>query len=186
MGHALLTQLLLPTLLRTATPSTSPPRVVVVASHGHVNAPRGGLQLAGCTSPQAELSFLSRYGQSKLANILFARSLATRYPQLLSCSVHPGAVMTPVTRGFQQAHPWLTQVLLPPVSLFLTSVQKGARNQLWACTAAGPESGEFYDPVAKPGETSKEADSDRLADELWAWTTTELAKGGAPGWPDPS
>lgn len=125
-----------------------------------------------------------RYGQSKLANILFTRSLARRYPQLLAASIHPGAVMTPVTRGFQQAHPWLTHALLPPISLFLTSVQKGARNQLWACTAAeGVESGAFYDPVARPGDMTAEAKDDALAEQLWEWTDRELQQAGAPGWP---
>lgn len=35
-----------------------------------------------------------RYGQSKLANILYPAELARRYPNVTSISIHPGAVAT--------------------------------------------------------------------------------------------
>ncbi|KAK9385148.1 hypothetical protein V1515DRAFT_292236 [Lipomyces mesembrius] len=35
-----------------------------------------------------------RYGQSKLANILYAAELARRYPNVTTLSVHPGVIAT--------------------------------------------------------------------------------------------
>lgn len=35
-----------------------------------------------------------RYGQSKLANVLYARELAERYLNILSLSIHPGVIKT--------------------------------------------------------------------------------------------
>lgn len=43
MGHALLTKLLLPTMLRTAEESGSDVRIVNLSSEGHNMAPRGGI-----------------------------------------------------------------------------------------------------------------------------------------------
>lgn len=36
----------------------------------------------------------ARYGQSKLANVLFTRELASRYPSITSVAVHPGVIKT--------------------------------------------------------------------------------------------
>lgn len=68
-GHVLLTFLLLDVIKRSA-----PARVVVVASVAHTWT---GLRLDDINS---ELSYdaMKAYGQSKLANVLFARSLAER------------------------------------------------------------------------------------------------------------
>ncbi|KAK2071266.1 hypothetical protein P8C59_005703 [Phyllachora maydis] len=83
VGHALLTKLLLPTLLSTAARPAADVRVVVLSSAAHMMAPRGGVKLDAVTSPDCHGMYTwRRYGQSKLANILFARQLALEYPQL--------------------------------------------------------------------------------------------------------
>ena len=68
-GHFLLTYLLLDLLKRSA-----PARVVVVASVAHTWT---GLNLDDINSEKS-YDTMKAYGQSKLANVLFARSLAAR------------------------------------------------------------------------------------------------------------
>lgn len=86
VGHALLTKLLLPTLLKTAEEPNSDVRVINVSSEGHMLAP-------GIIYDQDTLESYQtwrRYGQSKLANIFHARELQRRYPQITATSLHPG------------------------------------------------------------------------------------------------
>ena len=96
LGHALLTKLLLPTLLKTAEEPDADVRVINVSSEGHQLAPGPGI-----VYDQAELENWStwrRYGQSKLANIYHARELATRYPTITATSLHPGVIITDLYR----------------------------------------------------------------------------------------
>lgn len=86
MGHALLTKLLLPTLLKTAEAPNSDVRVINLASEGHMFAP-GIIYDQDALEPYQTFR---RYGQSKLANILHARELQRRYPQITATSLHPG------------------------------------------------------------------------------------------------
>jgi len=184
VGHALLTQMLLPTMLHTASTHATTPRIVVVASDGHkfLTTP---LDLPNeVMGPREQDWTFSRYGRSKLANILFAAELSRSYPSVLSCSIHPGGVSTPVTRGFEASYPKSAKVLLKLMSWFLNTVQVGARNQLWAATAEGVRSGAYYTPVGVEGGDSKLARDceGTAAKELWVWTEKELEKNDGPGW----
>lgn len=108
VGHALLTHHLLPLLHATADavgPAKDAVRIVNVTSDGHARfPPKEGVRLAD-TALEDE-SAMTRYGQSKLANILHAGELARRYgPQLDQAidaqtgkiwvaAVHPGHIDT--------------------------------------------------------------------------------------------
>ena len=177
MGHALLTKLLLPTLLSTASQPNSDVRIVNLSSAGHAMPPKGGLVLKEVKSDMANTSTWLRYGQAKLANILFTRELARRYPSIKSMALHPGAIDTGLSQPFQQAHPWLA-TLAGPVRMFLTSVQTGALTQLFAATSPRAKSGQYYVPVAKESSGSKYSQDPKLAAELWDWTEGELKRLG--------
>jgi NAD(P)-dependent dehydrogenase (short-subunit alcohol dehydrogenase family) len=96
MGHYLLTRLLLPTLLATA--ATSPKgsvRIVNVSSNGHeLFPPKPGIDFEDVNLKNA--TAMTRYGQSKLANVLHAKEIAERYgdKNILAISLHPGGVNT--------------------------------------------------------------------------------------------
>lgn len=92
VGHALLTKLLLPTLSRTADEPGSDVRVICLSSIGHAAALFTGICFDKLKTEMSWTPTMVRYAQSKLANILFARELARRYPKILAVSVHPGAV----------------------------------------------------------------------------------------------
>jgi len=47
----------------------------------------------------------TRYGASKVANILFAAELARRHPHLTSVSVHPGLITTDLYASNKKSNP---------------------------------------------------------------------------------
>ncbi|TVY78453.1 putative oxidoreductase [Lachnellula suecica] len=104
LAHWVLTEHLLPLMLRTAkTLAPGSVRIVNLTSSGHLSAPKGGINFDDLSLKDS--SSLTRYGQSKLANILHTKSLQTKYgpgsPSARDCegeiwvsSIHPGMVGT--------------------------------------------------------------------------------------------
>ena len=179
MGHALLTRLLMPTLLKTAEEEGSDVRIVNLTSEGHNLAPRP----QGILFDGAELKKQgpwTRYGQSKLANILFAKELASRYPNITSVAIHPGVVSTGLFIPNQQSNMLLRYGVKLLGPLFMAEARTGALNQLWGATGKKTEivSGSYYTPVGVSSKGSKWAQNKDLAQELWAWTEKELASKG--------
>lgn len=177
VGHALLAKLLLPVLERTAGAAGADVRVVALSSTGHNFTPKpAGIRFDLLKEPADELGAFTRYGQSKLAAILWARKMAKLHPNLTVTSVHPGVVRTNLINGATGTNP----VLLALGKLFgnfATSVEQGARNQLWATVAKdGLASGEYYEPVGVGGAASQFGKDDKLADKLWEWTEKELER----------
>ncbi|KAM7190955.1 hypothetical protein V8F33_009188 [Rhypophila sp. PSN 637] len=79
LGHALLTHLLTPLLIQTAEKHVDADvRVVVLTSDGHAFAPAKGINFDTLKSDQNDMYSVDKYGQSRLANILFAREMALR------------------------------------------------------------------------------------------------------------
>jgi NAD(P)-dependent dehydrogenase (short-subunit alcohol dehydrogenase family) len=165
VGHFALTNGLLPVLARAPAP-----RVVTVSSALHSRG-RGTRVLETLQSdPRFERRRyvpFDAYGDSKLANILFAKELARRAPTLLSFSLHPGVIPTKLTRslGFGGA---VFRLLGAP---FMKSVEQGAATTLYA--ASSPElngaSGAYLSDcaIATP---SAEATEPELAAHVWAAT----------------
>lgn len=94
VGHFLLEQLLEPMLVAAA-----PGRVIVVTSVAHT---RGRIHADDLTLGKAYTGYAA-YAQSKLANVMFALSLAERHApaELVAYAVHPGVVATKLLRqGF--------------------------------------------------------------------------------------
>ncbi|CAK1354494.1 unnamed protein product [Cercospora beticola] len=172
IGHALLTKLLLPTLLKTADQPGSDVRIVNVSSIGHMIAP-------GIIYDQDALesyATLRRYGQSKLSNLLHARELQRRYPQITATSVHPGVILTDLYASQKQSSIF-ARFGLPLIKPLTLDVPGGAKNELWAATADKKEVGSSYywTPVGiKSGGSFWHAQKPQLAKELWDWTENEL------------
>ena len=184
MGHALFTQMLLPKLLQTAEvhPSQNV-RIVILSSSAHSSAPKAGILLDEVKSDMASTGAQTRYGQSKLAKILFGKKLATLYPSIMTASLHPGVVTTEII-GKANGLSFLMKTLAGPFMwLLAVTVQEGAKNQLWAGTAADVKSGEYYVPIGKLVRGSPRASDAKLQEELWEWTDEELKAHGGPGWP---
>lgn len=182
MGHALLTKLLLPVMLKTAEGGEDV-RMVNVASIGHYLTPSGGIMF-----DHKELEnqhTWRRYGNSKLANIVYTRQLAERYPQITTVSVHPGVIVTdiyasvaanPLARGAL----WLFGAIANIIPGCFGSVKGGALTQTWAATAVKGEleNGAFYRPVGVGSGGSRWARDEGLGKKLWEWTEGEMERCG--------
>jgi NAD(P)-dependent dehydrogenase (short-subunit alcohol dehydrogenase family) len=169
---------LLPTLIKTSEQPNSDVRIVLITSAGWRGHPKGGIQFATLNTTQdwAILGRWVRYGQSKLANIVYAAELARRYPSITCLSVHPGIVSTELVGNLNMVDKAL--VYVPTLGQMLTP-EEGVHSQLYV--AAGAEktdlvNGGFYMPVGvlSNSKLDKAAKSEKLATELWDWTETAL------------
>ncbi|KAF2493072.1 retinol dehydrogenase [Lophium mytilinum] len=180
MGHALLTRLLLPTLQKTAKEqgANADVRIVNLSSKGHGWAPKGGLVLDQCKTDMASTATFVRYGQSKLANILYTKALAARYPAIRCVSVHPGAVDTGLVRGPGQSWPILVWPMWFVIQFSAVNVAHGALTQLFAATSKDAKTGAYYVPTAQENAGSAYAQDEKLVDVLWDYTEKELNAAG--------
>jgi NAD(P)-dependent dehydrogenase (short-subunit alcohol dehydrogenase family) len=184
VGHALLTQLLMPKLLRTATLPHTDVRVVSLTSITHKTfAPATGILFDELKTDMKTHGGFELYAQSMLAKVLFTRALAQRYPQITSISLHPGGVKTGVWGGDKNVN-WLLYnlVIKPMVNLTGVSPKEGAKTQLWCSFSKDVQNGRYYEPLGKAGKEGKLSYDDVLSAELWKWTEKELLSHGSPGW----
>lgn len=97
LSHYLLTRQLLPILMSTAEASPKGMvRIVNVSSDGHAKlAPKEGILFVDKCRAK-DVSTWTRYGMSKLANILHTKELARRYGAsgVIAVCLHPGTVKT--------------------------------------------------------------------------------------------
>lgn len=189
LGHALLIKLLLPNLLDTANEPGSDVRVISLSSSGHRQAPKEGIIFKDLKTTQSHVKFYMRYGQSKLANILYARSLARKYPTIKIVSVHPGVVDSNIHSNEVLRDSiswrifWWNYTCVAKIQTLLTgsgweTPEVGAKTQLWAATGKKDEvvSGTYYAPVGVMGRDSKMSKDEKLMEELWEWTEAQLEK----------
>lgn len=176
LGHALLIKKFLP-LLEKRKSEGGDARIVILSSEAWSLHPRGGIIFDGLKTTQNfwVVGGWRRYGQSKLANMLYARELSKRYPDILTMSIHPGVVATDLVGDAGVFNKALVQV-----SQFgkILKPEQGAYNQVWAATAPREkiQGGSYYEPVGKmaDGKLTKLAKSEALARRLWEWTEEEL------------
>ena len=141
-------------------------RVVMVSSDAHKGAPREGIQFDNLDGKRG-YSAWAAYGQSKLANLLFARELGKRLEGSgkTANSLHPGVIATNLARSM---NPVVRVALGIGGPLVLKSLGEGAATQCYLAVhpdAASVRSKYFADcNEAKP--TSKGRD-DALAARLW-------------------
>jgi NAD(P)-dependent dehydrogenase (short-subunit alcohol dehydrogenase family) len=141
-------------------------RVVMLSSAAHEVTPRGGIYFDDLTLERNYKPWVA-YGQSKLANLLFARALARRLAgtQRTANALHPGVIATQLTRHMSS----LTQAAASVASgIFFKSVAEGAATQCYV--AAHPSvagiSGEYF-VNCNIGRPSRFGRDDGLAERLW-------------------
>lgn len=167
LGHSLLVLGLLDRLAEDG-------RVVMLTSSAHRRAPPEGIRFDDPSFEHGYQPWLA-YGQSKLANMLFAKNLATRLPKpdQRALSVHPGVIYTKLSRHMS--------VVVRPVMtvadwLVLKSVGEGAATQAWAAVHPEParHNGAFLADcnLAQPSANGRDA---ALAERLWQATEGWLA-----------
>lgn len=104
------------------------------------------------------------YAQSKLANVLFARELARREPELRSNSLHPGLVRS----GFAHNNPGLVGRLWSVVDRFGITPEEGAQTSLrLASDPSLTVSGRYFSDE-RLKTPAPQAQDDAAAARLWA------------------
>ncbi|HSC89054.1 MAG TPA: SDR family oxidoreductase [Polyangiaceae bacterium] len=161
IGHFVLVNELLGTLTATG-------RVVSVSSIAHRAAPRGGIQFDNLSGERGYGPWTA-YGQSKLANILFAKQLARRFAgtQKTANAIHPGVIGTGLARQSR-----LTELGYALMSPALKSIPEGAATQTYVAVhpAAANVTGEFF---ANSNVTQPRADANDVALAERLWTESE-------------
>ncbi|XP_078536210.1 dehydrogenase/reductase SDR family member 13 [Lissotriton helveticus] len=161
LGHFLLTHLLMGHLKR-----SSPSRIVVLASDVYRN---GKIDFGAVRVPaKGWKQNLQAYSDSKLANILYARELATRLQGTdITCyAVHPGAVKTDLLR---YVNPWLLKVFIAAICrLFFRDCENGAQTSIHCAVQEGIEtfSGRYF-ANCRVTEVQSHARDDAVARKLW-------------------
>lgn len=158
LGHFLLTALLGPSL-----PDDG--RVVATSSLGHV--------LTGMRWPDPHFEHepydkWQAYGQSKSANILFAKGLAAR--GRLAYSVHPGAIDTGLMRHLDGPE---REFATEQGRSMSKSVEAGAATLVWAAVADHIPSGSYLADCAV-ADPAPHANDPAEVDRLWTWSEHQV------------
>jgi len=141
-------------------------RVVVVSSDLHKLAPKVGIEFDNLDGARGYAP-LRNYGQSKLANILFAKQLTHRFAgtQRTANAVHPGVIATNLSRHMNPVVSALQRASAP---LFLKSIPQGAATEVFVAThqSVAGVSGQYFADcnVARPSASANDAG---LAERLW-------------------
>ncbi|TDZ30386.1 putative oxidoreductase [Colletotrichum spinosum] len=175
MGHALLTQLLLPTLRKTAAAANPDVRVVFLSSGAEGWAPADTYRLDALRSEMPDVPSRHRYGISKVANVHYAAALAERHREVKVVSVHPGVVATNLAESvIRNSSFFVGMAVYLAAKVAAVSPAKGALNQLWASFSPDVKSGVFYHPVGVVGKGTRLSEDREKREQLWKWTEDEL------------
>jgi NAD(P)-dependent dehydrogenase (short-subunit alcohol dehydrogenase family) len=168
---------LLTTLLLDRLKASAPARIVTTSSGAHQGATipfddliaNGGVARSG----------FPRYGQTKLANILFTAELARQLEGsgVTANAYHPGFVAS----GFNRNNGLLMRVGMALTRPFARSAQKGAETLVWLVDSedAGQYSGAYFFDL-RPVTPSAAAQDAQAAQRLWRLSEDEVAA-TAPG-----
>ncbi len=150
-------------------------RVVILSSGAHAWAPPGGIQFDDLSFERG-YSANRAYGQSKLANLLFARALSRRLQgtSKTANAVHPGVIATNLSRHM----PLGMRILMPVANVIaLKNVHEGAATQCYVAVnpAVSGVTGEYFADcnVAKSSAASRD---EALGERLWT-VTEEIVRG---------
>jgi len=160
IGHFMLVTGLLDSL-------TDDGRVVMLSSMAHANAPKGGIEFDNLGGERG-YSPWGNYGQSKLANLLFAKELQRRFAgsAKTAYAVHPGVIRTNLARSMSRAAQAALAVAGP---LFLKSIPQGAATEVFAAVypKALPLAGQYL-ADCNAATPRRDAEDATLAQRLWA------------------
>lgn len=141
-------------------------RIVIVSSNAHKRAPTAGIEFDNLSAARGYF-FMKQYGQSKLANHLFARSLARRLAESGRTvnSLHPGRVYTNIFHNL----PLPLRFLIEAYAKYqMKDVPTGASTMCYL--AAHPDvqgvTGRYF-ADNKESSVGPHMEDDAMAERLW-------------------
>jgi WW domain-containing oxidoreductase len=141
-------------------------RVVMTSSTAHTGTYTDGIRLDDLAANKGYNAW-GAYGQSKLANILFAKHLATRLKAGQTANaIHPGVIITNLGRHMNI----VAQTVFPLIGpIFMKSIPQGAATQILVAThpSAASQTG-LYWADCNPKKSSEYGQNSVLAQKLWA------------------
>jgi NAD(P)-dependent dehydrogenase (short-subunit alcohol dehydrogenase family) len=150
-------------------------RVVMTSSDAHRAAPSVGVDVDDLACERGYSGWRA-YGQSKIANILFARALTRRLAggQRSANAVHPGVIATNLGRHM---NPLMRAGLAIAKPLFLKTAAQGAATQVYVATHPGVAGvyGEYF-ADCNVARARAVAYDDDLAERLWSATEAIVAR----------
>ncbi|KAF9906122.1 hypothetical protein EC991_000918 [Linnemannia zychae] len=168
MGHFLFTNTLL-TRLKDSQPS----RIVNVSSIAHEAFPPSvGIDFE-TLNQESSTTDLSRYGRSKLANVLFTKALARRLAneRVYVNAVHPGFIPKSLVPEDDSWNEWFNCLVKRAVAI---PAEKAALSQLYCATSPEIEKldvrGRYFVPIANEIKPSILARDEELQEKLWAFS----------------
>ncbi len=151
-------------------------RVVMLSSGAHRMAGDSGIEFDNL-SGERDYHPWRMYGQSKLANILFARSLSRQFSANGSArtanAVHPGVIRTNLARHIEDAEKMFERI---STTTTVKTVEQGAATQCYVATAPSLStvSGRYFADCNDKAATDNAMD-DALGDKLWQHTERLIA-----------
>jgi NAD(P)-dependent dehydrogenase (short-subunit alcohol dehydrogenase family) len=170
---------LLTTLLLDRLRESAPARIVTTASDAHRAARRIPLDDLGAERSYRWRGF-ARYGESKLANILFTVELARRLEGtgVTATCFHPGFVAS----GFNRNNGPLMNAVMTVVRPFARTPERGAETLVWLVDSpevAGRSGGYYAD--RRPATPTAAAQDPVAARRLWQVTEAQTGSGAGGG-----
>ncbi|KAF9925256.1 hypothetical protein FBU30_004948 [Linnemannia zychae] len=171
MGHFVFTLGLLDCII-----ASQPSRIVILSSIGHEGSVKGGIDFETLNDRNAS-NPPSRYGRSKLANILFGKALARRLAshQVYVNMPHPGFVYTELARNNKDSMGVIAAAAYDLAGRCCASKPEvGCLNQLYLATS--PEvvekglRGGYFVPVGNELRPSPYALDEKLQEKLWTFS----------------
>jgi len=184
IGHFYLTKLLLPLMV-----ASQPSTIVSVSSMAHwwpVPYPTGIYPSLEKLNDPALYEPTNYYGQSKLANILFAKELSRQlqeagHKQLLVNVVHPGGVrgnlMRHATKGnkvLETLFEWVQKVIYYDEESALTVLYPAVGVRIFKEKITG----QYFVPIARLPNNAESslAQNSTFAREFWIWSNNVVAE----------
>jgi WW domain-containing oxidoreductase len=156
-------------------------RVVMLSSAAHQMAPKGGIEFDNLSGERNYRGWTA-YGQSKMANILFAKELAKRFAGTAKTAnaVHPGVIRTNLAR-YMGMGAFVESMVFGWIgsTLFMKTVGQGAATECYV--AVNPQvtgiSGKYF---ANSNVKAPRADAEDAALAAKLWEVSEKIVAGLP------
>ncbi|KAG0066571.1 hypothetical protein BGZ89_007144 [Linnemannia elongata] len=173
LGHFVFTTTLLDRIRQ-----SGPARIVILASFAHeLPSSSNPIPFNLLRNPTTNQATLIRYGQSKLANVLFAKALTRRLAgdQVWVNIAHPGCTDAQIQMAVEEKKDNRSFYAFSRLWLKTSyPVKEAALTQLFCATAADVEGkdlrGRYFIPVANEMRPNPISENVALQEELWSYS----------------